>query len=116
MLCGISFIMKEPMGSSMYQDRKYEVGQRLLILRTRTRLTQTDLASLIGVNRRSIHNWEAGEAYPKEDRLQRLIAVFLEHSAFTPGREREEAEALWEQVSQNAPRPLPLFDVAWFEQ
>ncbi|MBE7550021.1 MAG: NACHT domain-containing protein [Anaerolineales bacterium] len=104
------------MGTSLYQDRKYEVGQRLLTLRARTRLTQTDLAGLIGVNRRSIHNWEAGAAYPKEDRLQRLIAVFLEHSAFIPGREREEAEELWEQVSQDAPRPLPLFDVSWFEQ
>jgi predicted ATPase/transcriptional regulator with XRE-family HTH domain len=100
----------------LYQDRKYEVGQRLLTLRARTRLTQTDLAGLMGVNRRSIHNWEAGAAYPKEDRLQRLIAVFLEYSAFIPGREREEAEGLWEQVSQDAPRPLPLFDVPWFDQ
>ncbi len=104
------------MGTSLYQDRKYEVGQRLLILRTRTRLTQTDLAGLIRVNRRSVHNWEAGAAYPKEDRLQRLIAIFLEYSAFIPGREREEAETLWEQVSQDAPRPLPLFDVPWFER
>ncbi|MCL4301393.1 MAG: AAA family ATPase [Anaerolineae bacterium] len=108
--------MKDPMGSSLYQDRKYEVGQRLLSLRTRTRLTQTDLAGLMGVNRRSIHNWEAGTAYPKEDRLQRLIAIFLKYSAFIAGREREEAETLWDQVSQDAPRPLPLFDVPWFER
>src|SRR5262245_31804873 len=104
------------MGKSLYQDRKHDVGRRLLTLRTRTRLTQTDLASLVGVNRHSIQNWEAGATYPKEEHLQRLIAVFLERSAFTPGREREEAEALWEQVNQDAPRSLPLFDVAWFDQ
>src|SRR5262245_56454317 len=104
------------MGTSLYQDRKYEVGQQLLILRTRTRLTQADLAGSIGVNRRSIQNWEAGVSYPKEDHLQQLIAVFLKHNTFTSGHEREEAEALWEQVSQDAPRPLALFDVAWFDR
>src|SRR5262245_30083429 len=103
------------MGTSLYEDRKYEVGQRLLTLRSRTRLTQTDLAGLIGVNRRSIQNWEAGVSYPKEDHLQQLIDVFLKHDAFTSGHEREEAEVLWEQVSQDAPRPLALFDAAWFD-
>src|SRR5215510_3780253 len=104
------------MASSLYQDRKYEVGQQLLILRARTRLTQADLAGLMGLNRRSIQNWETGVAYPKEDHLQRLMAIFLEHNALTPGLEREEAEGLWEQVSQDAPRPLPRFDLPWFEQ
>src|SRR5262245_52187292 len=104
------------MGESLYQDRKYEVGQRLLILRARTRLTQADLAGLIGVNRRSVQNWETGVAYPKEEHLQRLIAIFLEHNAFTSGGEREEVQALWAQVSQDAPRPLPLFDLPWLEQ
>src|SRR5262249_54352637 len=99
----------------MYQGRKYEVGRRLLMLRSRTPLTQADLASLVGVNRRSIHNWEAGEVYPKDDNLRLLIDIFLEHRAFTPGHEREEAQALWEQVSQDAPRPLPRFDVPWFQ-
>src|SRR5262245_57062596 len=104
------------MRSPRYKNQKYEVGQRLLTLRVRTRLTQIDLAGLIGVNRRSIQKWQGGATYPKEDHLQRLIAVFLERSAFTPGREREEAEALWVQVSQYAPRPLPRFDVPWFER
>src|SRR5262245_12161801 len=92
----------EAMGSSYYKDRKHEVGRWLLMLRDKSRLTQTALASLLGVNRRSIQNWEAGVTYPQENHLERLIAVYLERAGFTPGREREEAEALWEQVSQDA--------------
>src|SRR5262245_3980665 len=99
-----------------YKDRKHDLGRRLLTLRDRIGLTQSELAALIGVNRRSILNWEAGASYPRENHLEPLIAVYLERGGFTPGREREEAEALWEQASQDASRPLSLFDVAWFEQ
>ncbi len=106
---------KEAMGwHRPYKERKFAVGQRLLTLRTRAKLTQTELAGLVGVNRRSLQNWESGAGYPKEDGLQRLIAVFLAQGVFTPGHEREEAERLWAQVSQDAPRPLALFDDAWF--
>src|SRR6266540_5834875 len=97
-----------------YKERKFTVGQRLLTLRTRAKLTQTDLAALVGVNRRSLQNWESGAGYPKEDALQRLIAVFLAQGVFTPGHEQEEAAQLWELVSQDAPRPLTPLDAAWF--
>ncbi len=98
----------------LYKERKFVVGQQLLTLRTRAQLTQAELAALAGVSRRSIQNWENGEAYPKEEGLQQLIAVFLTRSIFTVGRERAEAEALWEQVSQEAPHRLALFDAGWF--
>lgn len=98
-----------------YKEWKYEVGQRLQTLRHRTNLTQVELAALVEVNRRTVQNWEAGAAYPKEDRLQRLIQVFLNQHVFTSGHEREEAEALWELVSQDAPHSLALFDAAWFD-
>ena len=74
-----------------YRARKYEVGQRLLILRTRAKLTQVELTALARVNRRSLQNWETGAAYPKENNLQQLIAIFLERGAFEPGHELEEA-------------------------
>ena len=99
----------------LYQDRKYDVGQHLLMLRSRAKLTQVELADLVGVNRRSLQNWEAGAAYPKEDHLQRLIQVFLNRHTFTPGHEREEAETLWDLVSRDAPNSLALFDTAWFD-
>ena len=99
-----------------YKPRDYTVGQTLLTLRTRTKLTQAELATLVGVNWRSIQHWENGEAYPKEDGLQRLIAVFLAQGAFTSGQEQVEAAQLWEQISAAAPRHLALFNAAWFAQ
>ncbi len=98
----------------VYRERKYAFGQQLLILRTRAGLTQIALAEQIGVNRRSVLNWETGESYPKAETLQRLIAVFLAHGMFTPGQEAEQAAQLWEQASQDAPHVLGAFDVASF--
>lgn len=103
-------------GYHHYKERKYEVGQQLLTLRRQTHLTQIELADLVAVSRRSIQNWEAGTAYPKEDGLQRLIKVFLDQGVFTPGQEREEVEALWALVSRDAPNSLTLFDAVWFDR
>jgi WD40 repeat protein/transcriptional regulator with XRE-family HTH domain len=97
-----------------YKERKYEVGQRLLMLRTRAKLTQAELAALVGVTRRSIQNWETSAAYPKEEPLQRLLAVLLARGVFSAGQEREEAVALWELVSRDGSHRLALFDEAWF--
>ncbi len=98
----------------VYRHHGYELGNQLLILRTRVALTQIALAEQIGVHRRSVQNWETGVSYPKAEMLQRLIAVFLRHHAFTPGNERAEALALWEQATHDGPHPLPAFDEGWF--
>jgi len=98
----------------VYRDYNYDLGNQLLLLRTRIALTQIALAEQIGVHRRSVQNWETGLSYPKAEMLQRLIAVFLQHHAFTPGNERAEAHALWQQATQDGPHPLPAFDEVWF--
>ena len=41
---------------------------------------------------RSIRQWETGMAFPSADNLKKLIAIYLHHGAFAPGRERDEAE------------------------
>src|SRR5262245_17983570 len=98
----------------VYRQREYAFGQQLLSLRTRAELTQIGLAEHIGVNRRSVQNWETGESYPKAETLQRLLAVLLAQGVFSPGQEAEEAAQLWEQAAQDAPHPLAPFDAAWF--
>jgi len=98
----------------VYRDNSYDLGNQLLILRTRIALTQIALAEQLGVHRRSVQKWETGLSYPKAEMLQRLIAVFLGHHAFTPGNERAEALALWEQAARDGPHPLPPFDEVWF--
>src|SRR5262245_24562396 len=116
--CGIAWGRERgSMGDHrVYRDYNYELGQQLLALRTRVTLTQSALAEQLGVHRRSVQNWETGISYPRAELLQRLIAVFLRQRAFTPGNERAEAQALWQQASQDAPHPLPAFDEVWFDQ
>jgi predicted ATPase/transcriptional regulator with XRE-family HTH domain len=99
-----------------YKPRNNALGQTLLTLRYQTKLTQIELATLVGVSKRSVLNWEGGESYPKEGHLRRLIALFVAKGAFTPGDELAEAEQLWERASQDASQRLGRFDRAWFDQ
>ena len=85
----------------VYRELRYAFGRQVLTLRTRVALTQSALAAAVGVHRRSVQNWETGESYPKAETLQRLLAVFLQQHAFTPGNERAEAQALWRQAAQD---------------
>lgn len=99
-----------------YPLRDYAVGHTLLTLRSRAKLTQAAWASQIGIHRRSVQKWENGESYPTAENLQALITVLIAQQLLTPGQERAEATELWQQVSQAAPQPLPLFDTTWFDQ
>jgi WD40 repeat protein/DNA-binding XRE family transcriptional regulator len=86
----------------------------MLGLRGRTRLTQLQLASRLGVSTRTIQYWETGVSYPAAIHLKALIAAYLESGALAPGHEREEAQTLWESVSFEAPRLAVQFDQVWF--
>jgi transcriptional regulator with XRE-family HTH domain len=87
----------------------------VLRLRGRTRLTQGQLASRIGVNMRSIQAWESGISYPRAGSLQLLIAAFVDAHAFVPGQEAAEAEALWDAARRESRRAVPPFERAWFD-
>ena len=103
------------MSSSRFdEDRDYAFADQALALRKRAGLTQRDIGALLDVSLHSIHAWEAGRSYPATERLQRLIAVYVERGAFRTGREEEEAAALWATVRAKAARRTPPFDPAWF--
>jgi len=99
-----------------YPLRDYAIGKYLQSLRRRAKLTQSEIASRIGIHHRSVQKWESGETHPTAENLQALIAILLAESVFTPGQEQGEAADIWQQVSQNAPHPLPPFDMAWFDR
>src|SRR5207245_5633722 len=86
----------------------------LLMLRGRAGVTQRELAAHAGVSERAIQAWESGLSFPSAPSLQRLIGLFLARGAFTAGREREEAAALWQAALDEAPRLKAAFDRAWF--
>jgi WD40 repeat protein/transcriptional regulator with XRE-family HTH domain len=96
------------MKGSSYRERDYAFGQLMLTLRTKLKLTQTELAEMLGVRRRAVIDWEGGLTYPTVDHLKHFVVLAIEHQAFPAGREAEEVRALW-----HAARQKVLLDEAW---
>jgi WD40 repeat protein/transcriptional regulator with XRE-family HTH domain len=63
-------------------------------IREPKKLTQEDLARLIGVSDRSIYRWEQGTP-PEKPNLERVTQVFLRLKAFRAGQEFEEVQQLF---------------------
>ena len=93
---------------SFYGERDYAFGQAMLSLRSATGLTQAVLADLLGVSRKAIVRWEAGETYPSTPHLKALLAFAIRQRAFPAGREEEEIRAFWRTAHQKV-----LLDEAW---
>ena len=91
-----------------YRDRDYAFGQVMLTLRTKIGLTQTGLADFLGVSRRTVGDWEAGNKYPNAEHLSEFITLAIKHHAFRAGLEAQEAHALWHASHQKV-----LLDEAW---
>src|SRR2546421_12827759 len=85
---------------SSHDERDYAFGQMILTLRTSIGLTQAGLADQLGVSRRAVAEWEAGNSYPKADHLKGLIALGVRQQAFAVGREVEEIRTLWKAARQ----------------
>jgi transcriptional regulator with XRE-family HTH domain len=91
-----------------YRESDYVFGQLMLKLRSRIGLTQASLAALLGVSRRAVGKWEAGNNYPQAEHLQHLLALCVQQHVFTPERQEEEIRALWKTAHQRL-----LIDEAW---
>ncbi len=100
--------------SHQYTTKSYAFGLLLLTLREKAGLTQAAVAGLIGVSEKAVYNWEAGSDYPTGMNLKKLLEVYLYRNVFPAGHEREEARAVWEQVSLHATRRKAIFDDEWF--
>ncbi len=98
------------MSRSFYEERDYAFGQAMLTLRIHIGVTQTGLAERLGITRKAINRWEAGDSYPKVSHLKALLAFALEQRAFPAGREEEEIRALWQMAHQKV-----LIDESWLQ-
>ncbi|MBO0783918.1 MAG: helix-turn-helix transcriptional regulator, partial [Ktedonobacteraceae bacterium] len=106
--------------SSRYGERDYAFGQLMLTQRTALGLTQQGLARLLGVSRRAVTEWEAGNSYPKAEHLKSFIELCVRQHLFSPGREAWEIRTLWKSAHQKvlldepwlaallAPAPIPF--------
>jgi WD40 repeat protein/transcriptional regulator with XRE-family HTH domain len=75
-------------------------NQILLTLRNALDLTQAELARQLGVSRRAIGGWEAGDSYPKTTHLKHFIELAVQQQIFSAGREVEEIRRLWKKAHQ----------------
>jgi predicted ATPase/transcriptional regulator with XRE-family HTH domain len=97
------------MNDYSYRERDYPFGRAMLGLRTKIGLTQAGLGDLLGVSRRAVLSWEAGEKYPNNERLKGFIKLALEHQAFPPD-EAEAIRELWQSAHQKV-----LLDETWLD-
>ncbi len=96
------------MKQSFYGERDYASGQAMLSLRAAMGLTQASLATLLGVSRKAISRWEAGESYPKAEHLKALLELAVEQQAFPVDSKEEKIRAFWQAAHQKV-----LIDDTW---
>lgn len=96
------------MKQTTYREHDYTFGKIMRALRSTIGLTQKSLAEVLGVSRRTVVDWEAGNKYLNADHLTAFITLALEHRAFHVGQEAEEIRTLWEVAHQKV-----LLDETW---
>lgn len=54
----------------------YNFGNKIYELRTRSRMSQSELATKLGVTNKAVSKWETGKAKPVTDTLKKLSVIF----------------------------------------
>ena len=99
------------MASRLYRDRDYVFGEAILALRVKIGLTQARLANILGVSRRTVVGWEAGNSYPKTEHLKKLIGFAITQHAFPAGKEADKIREFWQIAHQKV-----LIDEDWLTE
>lgn len=86
-----------------------KLNEKILYYRRRAKLSQEELAAMVGVSRQAVSKWELGDATPEVDKLLALARAFGVTTdelldGGEPSHDREEAEAPREEPpGQTAP-------------
>ena len=84
------------------------LGENIVRLRTEKRLTQEDLADLLGVSRQSVSKWESDASVPELDKLIRLSEVFdITVDELVKGKNITEEEAPAGEGESRAAEEIP---------
>lgn len=90
--------------------------EKLILLRKRKGMTQTEFSRAVGVSRQSVYKWESGQSYPEAEKLLELrrlfgisIDILLDETASLPFILSEEAHIEY-QVKQEkiTTPPVPV--------
>ena len=88
--------------------RENAFGRSCVRLRKSLGLSQRALGEMLGISEQTVRRWERGVHFPSRAHIERLLSLALQRRAFTPGREYEEAHAMWLAARQQAD-----FDAFW---
>jgi predicted ATPase/transcriptional regulator with XRE-family HTH domain len=104
-----------------YPGDRLPAAELLRLYRTRSQLTQAELAQHIGLRSdRVIRKWEKGQSLPEASRLKKLIEFYITEKLFTWSQEEAEASTLWEAVKETFElesqtfETYNIFDKSWF--
>jgi WD40 repeat protein/transcriptional regulator with XRE-family HTH domain/DNA-binding transcriptional regulator GbsR (MarR family) len=82
--------------------RENAFGRSCVRLRKSLGLSQRALGEMLGSSEQTVRRWERGEYLPSQAHIERLLSLALRRRAFMPGREYEEARAMWLAARQQA--------------
>ena len=84
--------------------------KKLIELRKINRFTQQQLASLIGVGKTTISNWEVGYSVPDNGNVQKLCDIFNVSSDYLFFKEIEGISSLVPQIKKVDAVPIPILE------
>lgn len=66
------------------------IAERIKILRTKSSMTQTELANKLGVTRSSVNAWEMGISVPTTDKIVEIALLFGTSTDYIFGLEKRQ--------------------------
>ena len=52
------------------------LNQKIVDLRQKNKLSQTDFAKLLGVTKQTVSNWESGASMPRAEKIGKMCGLF----------------------------------------
>src|SRR5690349_597993 len=99
------------MTRSLYPDQDDVFGHLMRTLRSRMGITQSELATRLGVSRHAVADWEIRGKHPTVQHLQEFISLAVQHKVFSGVKAADDIRSLWSAANQKV-----LLDEAWLSQ
>ena len=90
------------------------LGEKILFYRKQNKLSQEELAALVGVSRQAVSKWELGEATPEVEKLLALARAFAitTDELLSPDEPKTQKSRSPRRESRTpAPHPKPLIRI-----
>ena len=83
-----------------------DFAEKLTQLRKSGKMSQEDLAELLGVSRQAVSRWEQGSTFPDIPNLQRIMEVFCVSADYLIGDTQVKGTHSFEESEEDVSRPI----------